>query len=146
MGSRDNEMTEAVFTNLVEFNKQVANWEQKVVPEVFEKMLRFIALTGLKRIVERTPVDTGRARGNWQVTLNSPTDRKTEQLDQSGAGTVGKGMAILRQLPNHGIGQVIWISNNVEYIVDLEEGHSPQAKAGVMVALTIHELSSMFGL
>ena len=39
------------------------------------KLTAFIVLSGFKmfgQIMERTPVDTGRLRGNWQTTISNP--------------------------------------------------------------------------
>ena len=94
-------------------------------------------------IVKRTPVDTGRARGNWMVSLGSAV----EAVVDSGP-TISDGQSTPSALINQGMstiskskpGQDIVISNNLPYIVRLEEGHSKQAPTG-MVAHTLARVS-----
>jgi hypothetical protein len=95
-----------------------------------------IALEGLKRVVQRTPVDTGRARGGWQV-ARSDNDVDTGQRDGSGASTVSAGLSIINRVTIP-FGEIV-IFNNVRYIVFLEEGSSGQAPQG-MVDVTLREL------
>jgi len=102
-----------------------------------QKKLVFEALT---RIVNRTPVDTGYARGNWQVTIGSLPAGEKDISDKEGGPTIASGQAALGQLPPF---QVVYIGNNVIYIWPLEEGSSDQAPEG-MVAITVEELRTMF--
>ena len=37
------------------------------------------------RVVKMTPVDTGRAKGNWQCTVGSPATDEIDRLDKSGS-------------------------------------------------------------
>lgn len=79
----------------------------------------------LSSVVLDTPVDTGRARGNWQVTENTPALGTTERLTKSGN-------AVLRDI-NASIGQdVTWMSNNLPYIERLENGYSKKSPAGMV--------------
>jgi len=60
---------------LRQFNFEIDNFVKKLVPEEIVLFQKKIALEALRKLVKRTPVDTGRARGNWQVTSNSfPTE------------------------------------------------------------------------
>ena len=130
--------------NTAEFNAKVRNFAQVLAPKKFELFFKKVALTALKKLVEKTPVDTGRARGNWQLTINYPADWEIDTEDRTGSGTIAKGRNRLRGLPQHGIGQVVFISNNVPYAKDLDEGRrSHQAPRG-MLQPTIDELSQMF--
>jgi hypothetical protein len=104
------------------------------------------------RIVRRTPVLTGRARASWTITTNGPgngdtTPNITVQGPFSKA-IVGRAIKVavnafqMQRLTALQVnqGDTIWISNNVPYIVALEEGHSRQAPAG-MVALSVEEVN-----
>jgi hypothetical protein len=107
----------------------------KVTEDQLKLILRKTALDILKKIVERTPVDTGRARGGWTVALNTVPGGSPDGVDPSGSATISDGeAAILRA----GLADSIVIVNGVEYIRYLEEGHSKQAPNG-MVALTLAE-------
>lgn len=83
----------------------------------------------LRDLVTATPVDTGRARGNWQVGLGSPV--------RDARGVVALGAAISQGLGKAARakeGQDIYVSNNVEYIQALNDGWSAQAPAGFVEA------------
>lgn len=100
-----------------------------------------IALEVLARLVLKTPVDTGRARGNWQVTLEQPARSIVNKESKTGKESIGEGGARIAQLRDFG---VIFITNNLPYIEPLERGHSKQARAG-MLGPTINELTLMLG-
>jgi hypothetical protein len=90
--------------------------------------------------VLKTPVDTGRARGNWQAALGSPATSILESADKSGQQTISReGPTILDAPPF----SVVWLSNNLPYIEPLENGHSAQAPNG-MVSTTVTEIESQF--
>lgn len=108
--------------------------------EVGELSLLFqrrIALEALRRLVNRTPVDVGRARGGWQV-RQTATENDNGKIDAGGGSTIAEGFSIISRITVP-FG-VIVLFNNVEYIVFLEEGSSSQAPQG-MVALTIQDLN-----
>lgn len=109
---------------------------------------RVFALNLLSRIVYRTPVDTGRARANWQVSNVSPNtnERKRFKKNQPSAvatDTVARGQ---KNIDKNKEGQSIWIANNLPYIQRLESGTwSKQAPQG-MVAISIEEEETAIGL
>jgi hypothetical protein len=123
-----------------EFNLQMDEFAKSLehrylVP--FHKKMGLLALTG---IVFRTPVKEGRARGNWQASVGVPIETEIDRLDKDGQGTIEAESRALTELKPFSI---IFISNNVIYIVPLEEGHSKRAPAG-MVAVTLTELRGTF--
>ena len=87
-----------------------------------------------------TPVDTGRARGNWQAAVGAPVDVEIDRLDPSGGETIA---AASRALIGLGAFKTIFITNNVPYIQALENGNSKQAPAG-MVAIALSEVEGIF--
>lgn len=138
-----------MLNNLAQFNKEIDDFAQRLVPEEVVKLQKKVVLEALKKIVKKTPVDTGRARGNWQTSIGSPInseiDRKEPKENDSAvedgtADTILAGLSAITDLPPYSI---VWISNNVNYIEFLEGGSSKQAPAG-MVALTVEELRTMF--
>jgi hypothetical protein len=69
----------------------------------------------------------GRARANWIPTLGTPASEPVERIDKQGSATI----ALLAGVTaDYELGQTIWISNNLQYIQRLNEGHSTQAPAG----------------
>lgn len=75
----------------------------------------------------------GRFRGNWQFSIDTPTEGVLDQVDPSGNVTI----AVLRaQVQALTIGQTAYVVNNLPYAVPLEYGHSKQAPGG-MVRVTL---------
>ena len=93
-----------------------------------------VALDLFRRFVMGTPVDTGRARGNWQCTIGSPATGTIDREDPSGQEVMAE---VTDTVSRWNVDQVaIYLTNNVAYIEALEKGHSGQAPRGwVRVAL-----------
>ena len=98
---------ERIFRNLDEFNRNITRHAEKLVPEKIIKMLKKIGMEALKRIVLRTPVDTGRARGNWQVSINFDSSTETDAKDKSGRRTRGKGNKIIGELTGMKLEEIV---------------------------------------
>lgn len=97
-----------------------------------DAVIRDVATAMLKKVVKATPVDTGQARANWQVSIASEVPEVPflkGTVDPSGDATVSAGMATLagRRVP----GQAIFISNAAPYIEALDKGWSQQAPFGM---------------
>lgn len=113
-------MTGEMRKSLDAFNAQVTRFLKEVPKEKIRAMQRGIALSALGKLVEKTPADYGRARGNWQVTIGVPTFTALEVEDKAGSETISKGSAdILAAL---GEFEVIFLQNNLPYIEVLENG------------------------
>lgn len=85
---------------------------------------RAISLRVLSGVVLRTPVDTGRARANWQVAIGAGRSGEVESEDKGGGSTItAGGQTIAGQ---KGFDQVA-LTNNLPYIGKLEDGSSKQA-------------------
>lgn len=109
------------------------------VPEQANLVKRKVALQVLEGVVDRTPVDTGRARGAWQVELNGPA-AGVRDLDANGGSTITAGAA---RIEGAEPGDDIHVTNNVPYIRRLEHGHSRQAPGG-MVEATLADVGGQF--
>jgi hypothetical protein len=111
----------------------------RVLIKILGRSHRFkqaLTLEALRRLVLRTPVDTGRARGSWQVTSGHPATSSPIGVDPSGSATIGKGATAAAELTP---GEDAFICSNLVYMPELERGHSKQAPAGI-VAVTVEEL------
>lgn len=99
-------------------------------------VVRKTAIELFRRVVLRTPVRTGRARGNWQVSIGTAAAREIDRADTSGQLV----MAEIERVVNGWDGDkvAIYISNNLVYIERLEDGSSRQAPNG-MVKATLRE-------
>lgn len=90
--------------------------------------VRVIAMALLNEIVLRSPVDTGRFRGNNVVSIGAPVYSSSNATDQTGSDTIAAGAAELSGLEPF---TVVYIQNNLPYAERLEDGHSEQAPAGI---------------
>lgn len=88
---------------------------------------RAVAIKWFSSTVMSTPVDTGRLRGNWQMTLGAPAAGVTDVADKSGQMVVS---TIAQQVG--GVGKVNYLVNNLPYAESIEYGHSKQAPQGMV--------------
>jgi hypothetical protein len=130
-----------VTDNYPQFRLDIEDFIRRQVPEIAAAVQAKVVLQGLVGVVRKSPVDTGRFRGNWQVTQGEPAVGETGREDPTGESTIAAGSASAASLTPY---SVAWITNNVPYAQRLEEGWSQQAPQGV-VALTLAELRAQFG-
>ena len=88
-----------------------------------------VAISLYSSIVKKTPVDTGRARGNWHISVGQ------ENYDTFDKVTKSPLKSEYSKMENSG-DKPTYIQNNLPYIVALEYGHSKQAPNG-MVGITV---------
>lgn len=98
-------------------------------------VVRKVAFDLHAKIVLRTPVDTGRARAGWDITVSDPT-QYLPPPGQYGDKGPPSGVEI------HG-DQPVYVVNNVEYIEALEYGHSKQAPAGMVRISIVEEIAEI---
>jgi len=89
-----------------------------------------------KRIIERTPVATGRARSGWNADVEEFNTEvsfpfATNQFLTGDEATQKAINSTLAATGKHKTGQDLTLSNNVEYITYLNNGSSKQAPAGM---------------
>ena len=101
------------------------------------KETRKTGLQILRGVTLKTPVDKGRARGNWQLDSKN-ISAQLEVLDKSGGRTIGNAASKLNSLKQVKY-PTIYIVNNLPYIEKLERGSSTQAPSG-MVDTTIKQV------
>lgn len=122
------------------FKIEVDDFFEREAPEAVAQATRKIALEGLTRVVKKTPVKDGGARGNWQAGIGEAPEDVLDVEDKSGDATISKGQAVIVGAQPF---MPIILANNLPYILKLEDGSSQQAPAG-MVGLTVAELESIF--
>lgn len=83
----------------------------------------------------------GLSRGNWQATVGEPAKGVLPTIDQTGSATIVAGEQVFGQVPD-GAFDIGWLTNNLPYIEELEDGHSSQAPQG-MLAPTFVELEAI---
>lgn len=109
------------------------------------EIIRKACIDLYRRLVELTPVDTGRAKGSWA--LSTQDDTEYELPDDPEGYSVNEIMSTINtQVDEFSTeiirGQVV-IYNNLEYIESLEQGSSKQAPTG-MVAVSLTEFENFF--
>lgn len=81
-----------------------------------------------------TPVDTGRARANWNCAVN--------EIDRSNSeNTQLDGMKAMVAFQGAKLGDTLTITNSLPYVEGLEHGNSKQAPNG-MVAVTVEDVKA----
>ena len=87
-----------------------------------------VALTFVSVVATATPIDTGKAQGNWQVGIGRPLLRQIHQPGRFGADTAI--MYAKHKLQHYKGNANIHVTNNLPYIGRLDRGHSKQAPRG----------------
>lgn len=120
------------------FTKQLKQFED----ETLERMTlaaQKITLDAFSEVILKTPVDTGRARGNWKTAIGIVPSGVVELSDPSGQGAISQASGVVTAIE---IGDVIYLANDLPYITRLEEGSSQQAPGG-MVRLTAQRFQAI---
>lgn len=120
------------------FRLEIAEFA-KQAGENADVAVRKIMLGIWGRLIEKSPVDTGRFRANWQYSVNAKA-----------SGTINGEWTSQRRAPPPetpniaagAFGKVHVITNNLAYAQRLENGYSKQAPLG-MVGLTLAEFNSI---
>lgn len=106
----------------------------RVVAENADKLTRSVAVAVDSAVVFATPVDTGRARSNWQAELDAPAGGTVATLGGGAAQqSIDKAQAVIQQYNGDG-NSSIHITNNLPYIGRLNDGWSAQAPSGFVEA------------
>lgn len=122
----------ASVTNVREFTLGLERFK-KQANDLRRKRTRAVAIEALRGVVYGTRVDTGRARGNWQVTESTPASGYDQELkDPSGRATASIGATKIEAASGD---RTIWLHNGVPYINVLEDWDK-------MVAGTVARLES----
>lgn len=118
-----------------------------------DTVLQRLALDIMGRIILRTPVDTGRARSSWDLSIGVPSEYVPPERNvslskiapQSFTLSAGAGGAVdtkaLATAQGITAKQPVFIVSNLDYIEALENGHSKQAPVG-MVVISLAEVEA----
>ena len=117
------------------FAVNVKKWSKRTGLSL-EQAARGSIIEIFKRVIDRSPVDKGTFRGNWQVDQRGFTFEKT---DKSGAVTIAMMTTKVNAKPLGGVTSLI---NNAPYGERLEFGHSKQAPMG-MIRITAKEFRAV---
>ena len=105
--------------------------------------IRKVYFHGLTNIIEATPVDEGRARNNWFLTVGAPFSLAGRNADKSGGGSESSAAS----MPAWVLNKKIYFTNNLPYIGVLEYGGypSPVKKGTYIKAKGAYEIKSIGG-
>jgi len=128
--------------NADEFSKSLMELASHTEGSI-EKVIRKACIDLYRAIVEKTPVDTGRAKASWGLS--------TTYADDVHDNPEGYSYNEIAEIINKHVSDFkfdvhddeVIIYNNVEYISELEEGTSDQAPHG-MVAVSLAEFTAFF--
>lgn len=121
--------------------------------DTLEKLAKKITLDVTAELIKTTPVDTGWARANWVPSISEPYNidfgsnlsrKERSSLVSDGQATQNDGAANVAANYKLSLGS-LFITNNVDYIVLLNEGYSQQAPAAFVQQAISTALASNAG-
>lgn len=119
------------------FSLDISKWVEKAGARA-DLVVRKVGIDMFTKVIMKSPVDTGRFRGNWQTGIGSIPSGVLEAADKAGGSTISRMTGTVQGAK---AGDVIYLSNNVPYALKLEYGHSKQAPSGV-VRVTVEEFQA----
>ena len=120
------------------FEAQLKEFSDVLLPEYQTVFVKKISMELLKKLINKSPVDTGRFRGAWVVGRNTPDRSEPDNPDPTGIATEIKGISDIGAIRE---GDIVYISNNLDYALMLEYGWSKQAPQG-MAAISLNEIEA----
>jgi len=115
----------------VPIDKCISNLEQQRA-----MIVKKIAFDLFRKIIFKTPVQTGRARANWLVSVVAPRSETVDETDKTGIRAIGNVQSVINGWTAD---SDIYLSNNLPYIYGLERGRSKKAPHG-MVKISVAEV------
>lgn len=115
---------------------------QRIANKRKEEVLRIVQGSFIEvgsRIIQRSPVDTGRFRSNWHggwFEINAATDETTDPTGQYALGR------LTTELRDYAMGDVYYFTNSLAYAQRLEWGWSAKSPAG-MVRISVAEFRNI---
>ena len=96
-----------------------------------QKLISRLTLNVTANLIEDTPIDTGWARANWVPSIGSPRRKTagTRAAAENGKIDHAPQAAGSAAVAGYKLGPAVFVSNNVPYISDLNDGSSRQAPA-----------------
>jgi hypothetical protein len=100
------------------------------IEKTAERVIKRVGFAIHGELVRATPVDTGWARANWQVSIGRPTSGAVGSRENVAGATAAQSAGTARLLVYDFKQGDVWLGNHVPYIQKLDEGHSKQAPEG----------------
>jgi len=124
-----------------QFEMQLKDFTDVLLPEYQTVFVKKVSGKLLEEIINKSPVDTGRFRGAWVVNNNTADRSEPNTPDKSeGQANISytRARVLIESLKQ---GDVVYISNNLDYALMLEYGWSEKAPEGV-VAVSLNEIDA----
>ncbi len=121
------------------FAQRLQQFRDQTLEDMTEVFQRVMIKVGTS-IIRLSPVDTGRFRGNWQFTVDTPASASLDNYDPDGHETIAKLVADVQHLS---YGQTAYLVNNLIYAISLEYGHSQAQAPNGMVRVTRDRFQQM---
>jgi hypothetical protein len=120
------------------FTAQIGQFVQKAQGNM-DLVVRKVAFEMFSRVIQKSPVDLGRFKSSWLVSINAVASGDPGTIDKSGAPSLERVNAAVLELK---AGDMISMVSNLAYANRLEYGYSKQAPAG-MVRITVGEFNGV---
>lgn len=127
---------------MADFDLDLSSVTGELYDDIGDTIVRRFGLGVITRIIPRAPVDSGRYRGSWTVTFDTPSTSVPTGTDRGGSATLARGNAVLGGF-NLRTNTAIYIQSNLPYSERLEAGSSTQAPAGV-AGISLREETEAF--
>lgn len=85
------------------------------------ELIQGIEIALFSAVIQDTPVLSGRLRGNWQTTFNTPADGVLSTDDPSGGATKS---TMINKVQSEKGGRLTYLANNLPYAIPIEYGLS----------------------
>lgn len=126
------------------FAVSLRDFEKQATADIGNAVAK-IAFDIYYRVTVKSPVKSGRFKGNWNVSVGSPDFSITESFSQSALGVAPdstKINAVQATLLKVDGTKPVYICNGLPYAARLETGYSKQAPIG-MVDVTLVEMQAL---
>jgi hypothetical protein len=130
------------------FSSQLRRFARKT-GERNELVLKKVGIELFRRVIMRTPVDTGRLRANWQATIGAAASGELDETDSSGQArpdgggsskTTAKMQAVVLGAD---VAKPIYLTNNLPYAAVIEFGGSKQQAPAGMARVSVQEFQDI---
>jgi hypothetical protein len=124
------------------FASELSNFTAKAESNT-EQVFRASTISLFSRIISRTPVKSGRLKGNWQIDINQPATGDVSDSDTTPINTLdgGSKRKVASGVMRANLNDSIYMVNNLPYARRIENGNfSDQAPAG-MVGVSVAEFN-----
>lgn len=110
------------------FGRDIGNFS-KLLEEAMINVFKTTVVQIGDTVIGFSPVLTGRFKGNWQLSINTPSSNSLNTYDASGSATLS---AIIAGSQSLTTGQVAYIVNNLTYGYEIEIAGWPSGKEPYM--------------